>query len=210
MALGSPPRKESRSRAGIYSNGRAGVAGRPRRDYKRQMGEDSAVAETSQVHLADLGATACLAAAVSSQALPGDMIGLAGLLGAGKTAFARALITARARAAGLAPPREVPSPTFTLVQTYSIGAEALSHFDLFRLDGPADCRELGFDDALAAGPILVEWPDRMGPLIPENRLDITFAFGKRAEARTALLSAHGDWVDRLDAVVAKFNLGMLK
>lgn len=161
------------------------------------------MAGTSQVDLADLDATAELAAAVSAQARPGDMIGLIGPLGAGKTAFARALIAARCAAAGQAPPREVPSPTFTLVQTYDIGDQVLSHFDLYRLDGPAECRELGFEDAVELGPVLVEWPDRLGPLALPDRLDLTFVFDDLDEARSVCLSAHGSWTDRLAAILAQ-------
>jgi tRNA A37 threonylcarbamoyladenosine biosynthesis protein TsaE len=80
-----------------------------------------------------------------------------------------------------------------------------SDFDLYRLEGPDDVRELGFDDALDAGPVLVEWPDRLGHLIPENRLDISFAFGEQASTRNVTLVGHGDWVKRLNALVATFN-----
>ena len=158
-----------------------------------------------EFEIADLGRLAEFAAATSEQTLPGHMIGLSGPLGVGKTEFARALILARAKASAVAPPREVPSPTFTLLQTYAMGDEDLSHFDLYRLEGPDDVRELGFDDALDAGPVLVEWPDRLGPLVPENRLDITFAFGEQAGARKVTLVGHGDWLDRLNDLLVNFN-----
>ena len=160
---------------------------------------------TVRIVLGGLGATTELAAAVASQLLPGHMIGLTGPLGVGKTTFARAVIVAKSKSAKVAPPREVPSPTFTLVQTYEMGDEALSHFDLYRLGGPQEVEELGLDDALDAGPVVVEWPDRLGSLIPANRLDITFAFGDADDARIAILSGHGDWQSRLDGVLANFN-----
>ncbi len=174
------------------------------------MGASSAVTRTSQVELADLDATAVLAVAVSSQLRPGDMVGLAGPLGAGKTAFARYLIAARCKQAGQAPPNEVPSPTFTLIQTYDIGDEILSHFDLYRLDRPEDCQELGFDDSLSEGPVLVEWPDRLGPFTPADRLDMTFVFDGLEDARSVGLAAHGSWMDRLDAVLAQLPSPMIR
>jgi tRNA threonylcarbamoyladenosine biosynthesis protein TsaE len=169
------------------------------------MGVKTDSANRSEIEIADLGDLAVFAAAVSAQTLPGHMIGLSGPLGVGKSEFARALITSRANAMGVEPPREVPSPTFTLVQPYQLGSEALSHFDLYRLNGPDDVLELGFDDALDGGPVLVEWPDRLAHLIPQNRLDLTFAFGEQDTARTVTLVGHGDWVGRTAAVLANFN-----
>lgn len=180
----------------------------PNRDYNGPMGLKSAPARKIpiEIKIADLRGLAEFAAATSEQTLPGHMIGLSGPLGVGKTEFARALIMARSKVMGVAHPREVPSPTFTLVQTYAMGDEELSHFDLYRLDGPDDVRELGFDDALDAGPVLVEWPDRLGHLVPENRLDIAFAFGEQASARNVTFVAHGDWVDRLNDLLTNFHL----
>ena len=193
MAADAPVRKKTSSPTGIF------------RALNRVMGAGSAAVATVRIVLGGLGATADLAAAVASQLLPGHMIGLTGPLGVGKTTFARGLVAARSNSANVEPPREVPSPTFTLVQTYEMGAEALSHFDLYRLGGPQEVEELGLDDALDAGPVVVEWPDRLGHLIPENRLDITFAFGEADDTRFAILSGHGDWKTRLDEVLAKFN-----
>ena len=158
---------------------------------------------TCQVELADLEATGLLAAAVAAEARPGDMIGLMGPLGAGKTALARALISAEAGTAGEAPPREVPSPTFALVQPYAFGGRRISHFDLYRLNGPEDCRELGLDDALDGGIALVEWPDRLGLQKPVDRLGISLRFGDREAARVAVLAGHGSWADRLGLITAR-------
>jgi N-acetyl-alpha-D-muramate 1-phosphate uridylyltransferase len=117
-------------------------------------------------HLPDLAATEALAAAVARHLAPGDSLGLEGPLGAGKTAFARALITAR-----LPRPEEVPSPTYTLVQTYELGDAELWHADLYRLAGASEIDELGLDEAFATAITLVEWPDRLGPHRPARRLD---------------------------------------
>ena len=88
---------------------------------------------------------------------PGDAVLLDGELGAGKTAFARALLRGVAGDPGL----EVPSPSYTLVQTYETPRLTLHHFDLWRLAGPGGLVELGWDDA-RRDVVIVEWPDRLG------------------------------------------------
>lgn len=140
--------------------------------------------------LPDLAATEALAARVAARARAGDAILLEGPLGAGKTAFARAFL----RAAAGDPALEVPSPSYTLVQSYDTPRFRAHHFDLWRLDGPAALAELGWDDA-RADLVLVEWPDRLGELRPDDALCITFAHGA-GEAREATLAG---WPDRLGA-----------
>ena len=118
--------------------------------------------------LEDEGATAALGARLARALRPGDAVLLAGPLGAGKSALARAVLRALAGDAAL----EVPSPTFTLVQTYDMpGGMAAHHFDLYRLDGPAGLHELGWEEALR-GIALVEWPDRLGQLAPAGALRV--------------------------------------
>ena len=148
------------------------------------------------VELPDETATAAFAARISALAEIGDVIGLKGDLGAGKTTFARAFIGARGGT------EEVPSPTFTLVQIYELGPAAIWHFDLYRLRSPDEAWELGIEDAFSEGISLIEWPERLGPLLPSYRLEITFLFADRPEARRAVIAAGGDWQDRLAGIVA--------
>ncbi len=155
------------------------------------------MSDTVSRALPTLAATEALAAAVARLAHPGDAILLEGPLGAGKTAFARGFL----RAATASPALEVPSPSFTLVQSYDTGLGMVHHFDLWRLGGPAALPELGWDDA-RADIVLVEWPDRLGPLRPADALTIVLtSAGTPTPAgdtpRTAVLSG---WPDRLGAL----------
>ena len=142
--------------------------------------------------LADEDATRRLGARLAACARPGDVVALAGALGTGKTTLARAFIRAL-----MGPDEEVPSPTFTLVQTYDAPVAPVWHFDLYRLDRPDDAVELGLDDALADGISLIEWPERLGRLLPGRRLDLTLAEGSGNDARRATLVSHAQWDDRI-------------
>ena len=118
-------------------------------------------------HFADEAALRHYAATLAAALRVGDVVLLHGDLGAGKTSFARACIQALAGEA-----IEVPSPTFTLVQVYDLPLGALWHFDLYRLTRPKDVYELGWEDALADGMVMVEWPERLGRLAPTDALSI--------------------------------------
>jgi tRNA threonylcarbamoyladenosine biosynthesis protein TsaE len=130
----------------------------------------------------DLAATEKLAASIAPRALAGDVLLLSGPLGAGKSAFARAFI----RTLAGDPALDVPSPSFTLVQSYDFPVP-VAHFDLWRLDSPADVAELGFD-AASEGIVLIEWPDRLGGLIPADCLNIGIEW---AEAETRHITLAG-------------------
>jgi tRNA threonylcarbamoyladenosine biosynthesis protein TsaE len=144
------------------------------------------------IALADEAATAALAWRLAPHLRPGDVVALTGDLGAGKTSFARALIRALSGPEGSE--REVPSPTFTLVQSYEAPAGRIHHFDLYRIKSPDELTEIGWDEALADGIVLVEWPERAGTLLPARRLDIALEFGATSETRAAVLRPHGEWM----------------
>lgn len=146
---------------------------------------------THLLALADLAATVRIAAGVAALAHAGDAILLEGPLGAGKTEFARAFL----RSASGDPALEVPSPTFTLVQTYETRLGPVHHFDLWRLDGPGALGELGWDEA-RDDIVLVEWPDRLGALRPDTALTVALQPGA-GDARTAALSGWPDRIGRL-------------
>jgi len=140
------------------------------------------------LQLPDLAATERFAARIAALMNPGDAILLSGDLGAGKTAFARALL----RTATGDPALDVPSPSFTLVQTYDTRSGPFHHFDLWRLDGPSALAELGWDDA-RDDIVLVEWPDRLGSLAPSDALHLTFEL---AEGEARVVTVEG-WSGRL-------------
>ncbi len=123
-------------------------------------------------------ATEQLGATLARRLKPGDVVGLKGDLGAGKTTLARAIV----RAAANDPDLIVPSPTFTLVEVYDTPRGAFWHFDLYRLETPEQVYELGWEEALAEGIVLMEWPERLGPLLPKH-LSVTLELdgdGRRA------------------------------
>lgn len=130
--------------------------------------------------LADEAATEQLGAGLAARLKPGDVVGLKGDLGAGKTTLARAII----RAAMNDPDLIVPSPTFTLVETYDTPLGPYWHFDLYRLETPEQVYELGWEEALAEGIVLLEWPERLGPLLPQH-LSVTLEI--EGDGRRALL-----------------------
>jgi tRNA threonylcarbamoyladenosine biosynthesis protein TsaE len=150
------------------------------------------------VDLPDESATAGLAARLGGHARRGDVIGLQGPLGSGKTSFARAFI----RAYGGGAQEEVPSPTFTLVEIYAFaGRPSVWHFDLYRLNAPEEAWELGIEEAWSEAVSLIEWPERLGALLPAEHLLLALAEGATPSARVARLSASPGWVSRLDGVL---------
>jgi tRNA threonylcarbamoyladenosine biosynthesis protein TsaE len=140
-----------------------------------------------EIELPDLAATEALARDIAARLRPGDAVLLDGPLGAGKTALARALL----RALCGDPALEVPSPSYTLVQSYDTPRFVVHHFDLWRLDGPDAVIELGWHEA-REDVVLVEWPDRLGALAPADalRVDLRLIGG---DARVATVGKNNGW-----------------
>jgi tRNA threonylcarbamoyladenosine biosynthesis protein TsaE len=142
----------------------------------------------TELELPDLSATEALAARLAALARPGDAILLSGPLGAGKSAFARAFLRAASGDAAL----DVPSPSYTLVQSYSTRLGPVHHFDLWRLEGEDAVRELGWDEMLR-DIVLVEWPERLGRLRPDGALSLNL----RATGEDSRIAALSGWESRL-------------
>ncbi len=134
---------------------------------------------------------------------PGDLITLSGDLGAGKTTFARALIRHLAGDETI----EVPSPTFTLIQTYELAQLPIVHADLYRLAGSAELAELGFDDLPENAIVLLEWPDRAAGFLPADRLDIAFTLAQQLGEgyRNARVTGYGAFAQRAERISAIRN-----
>jgi tRNA threonylcarbamoyl adenosine modification protein YjeE len=145
------------------------------------------------VALATEQATRRLAMDVAAMLAPGDFVTLSGDLGAGKTTFARAVVRNLAGDHRL----EVPSPTFTLVQTYALPRFTVVHGDLYRVSEPRELIELGFEDTADAA-VLLEWPERIAETLPKDRLDIAFTLKpeRGLNYRDARITGHGTFAPR--------------
>jgi len=147
------------------------------------------------IDIADEAGTRLLANDIAMVLKTGDTVCLSGDLGAGKSTFTRALL----RAFAGDPELEVPSPTFTLVQTYAFERFELSHFDLYRLEEPEELEELGLEDLLETGAALIEWPEKAEELLPEGALwiQITQPDEDSERRRFSLFSEAPGWRERI-------------
>ncbi len=137
-------------------------------------------------------AMAALGAAIAPRLRLGDAVLLWGPLGAGKSTLARGLVRALVGSEA-----EVPSPTFTLVQHYAADGLRLAHIDLYRLKSPEEAFELGLEEAMAEGAVVIEWPERLGGALPGDRLDIVIGLDADDElARRVVVSPHGAMRER--------------
>ena len=145
--------------------------------------------EPLTIRLADEAATIRLGEDLALALKPGDCLALSGDLGAGKSTLARAFLRAMADD----PDLEVPSPTFTLVQSYDLRIP-VAHFDFYRMGDASEIDELGFDEALANGICLVEWPEMAADELPVSRIHLTLTHD--GDGRLALIEAEAPQRDR--------------
>ena len=145
-----------------------------------------------RITLEDQSATEAFGTRLAEIAYPKDIFLLNGNLGSGKSIIARAFIRTYCQTN-----EEIPSPTFTLLQTYDSGPFAVFHFDLYRLNTVEETFELGIEEAFDDGISLVEWPDRLGGQLPNDRLEINIMVGRELTSREIILKGYGYWTDRL-------------
>lgn len=157
--------------------------------------------ETPSRFLVDEAATVRLGHELATMLAAGDCLCLEGDLGSGKTTLARALIHAMSPK-GASP--EVPSPTFTLVQTYDETRIPVAHYDCYRLKAPEEILETGLEDDLDNRLVLIEWPERIALYLPADRLTVRLAV--EGEGRRAVLTGSGALAERLTRfeLVARF------
>lgn len=143
--------------------------------------------------LASPDETAIFARRLGEFLRPGDTLLLSGQIGAGKSHFARSLIQSLQDQ-----PEDVPSPTFTLIQTYATRKGEVFHADLYRLTGPEEIEELGLMDALGTAISIIEWPDRLGEDAPMDALTLEFEPAEDPDTRrVTAIGARDVWQQRL-------------
>jgi tRNA threonylcarbamoyladenosine biosynthesis protein TsaE len=147
-----------------------------------------------KIRLEDAAATEEFGRRIAAELRPGDVVALFGTLGAGKTTLARGVLE------GLGYRGDVASPTFPIVIGYEPPQLALPvwHVDLYRIERPEELQELGIEEALAEGALLVEWPERLGQLWPETlRLNLAID----GEGRSVGIEAPAGWQTRIARAV---------
>lgn len=144
------------------------------------------------IELPDLNAMDDLGQRIAESLREGDVIALEGGLGAGKTTLARAILS------GLGHEGEVPSPTFTIIETYDAPPlrVAVAHADFYRLDDPSEAIEIGLDDYREGAVLLAEWPDHAGGFAHEAAC-LSILLETQGKGRVAVVKAGADWLGRM-------------
>lgn len=150
------------------------------------------MSEQTRYQLPDLAAMAAFGGRIAKRLRPGDVVALEGGLGAGKTTLSRSILAA------LGHDGEVPSPTFTIIETYDAPPLRLPvvHADFYRLDDPAEVEEIGLDDYREGAALLAEWPDHAGGFDHEPAC-LTIALEVAEQGRIAIVKPGRDWLGRL-------------
>ncbi|WP_374405826.1 tRNA (adenosine(37)-N6)-threonylcarbamoyltransferase complex ATPase subunit type 1 TsaE [Pelagerythrobacter sp.] len=143
-----------------------------------------------RVELPDLAAMAAFGARIAARLRAGDVVALSGGLGAGKTTLARAIVAA------LGHRGEVPSPTFTIVETYDMLDPPLVHADFYRLDRPEEAEEIGLDDYREGAALIAEWPEKAGGFAHEPGC-LAITLETVGQGRIAIAAPGADWLTRL-------------
>jgi tRNA threonylcarbamoyladenosine biosynthesis protein TsaE len=140
--------------------------------------------------LPDLNAVAALGRRIAAKLQPGDVVALSGDLGAGKTTLSRAILAAAGHAG------EVPSPTFTIIETYARTDPPIVHADFYRLDDPSELEEIGLEDYREGAALLAEWPDRAGGFAHEPAC-LSVELENGGEGRRAIVEGGSAWHGRM-------------
>lgn len=140
--------------------------------------------------LPDLNTVAALGRRIAAKLQPGDVVALSGDLGAGKTTLSRAILAAAGHAG------EVPSPTFTIIETYARTDPPMVHADFYRLDDPSELEEIGLDDYREGAALLAEWPDRAGGFAHEPAC-LSVELENGGEGRRAIVEGGSAWHGRM-------------
>ena len=150
------------------------------------------MSEQARIDLPDLDAMTEFGARIAAKVRAGDVVALEGGLGAGKTTLARAILAA------LGHEGEVPSPTFTIIETYDAPPlqVAVAHADFYRLEDPSEALEIGLDDYREGAVLLAEWPDHAGGFAHEAAC-LSILLETQGSGRAAVVKAGADWLGRL-------------
>ncbi len=142
-----------------------------------------------RIALPDLVAMDAFGRRIAGKLAPGDVVALTGTLGTGKTTLARAIVAALGHVG------EVPSPTYTIIETYNDTRLPLVHADFYRLEDPSEVEELGLDDYREGAVLLAEWPDHAGGFAHEAGC-LSIALEKVGDGREAVVTPGTSWQSR--------------